>query len=247
MTCKLFVSNFPESYSEESIGLIFSPFGEIKSIKILREPRLFSIVEFQELQDAKAAIDSLNGRKLHSQGLLLHVEMAFERRKRVVVSGIPPDSSKEELQRFFEYYGSVENITHSDAMRTVFIDFSSHEDAESFLELNQKISFGKERDKLSIKPFTKKECKDNTSSPERSLFIYNLPAKITKTDLDGLFARFGEVKSLGVLSGGKAFVNYERELSALKAIRHMDGKNVGGKKIRIILKSMKKGLFRGPI
>ncbi|AFM97775.1 putative RNA-binding protein [Encephalitozoon hellem ATCC 50504] len=246
MACKLFVNNFPESYSEESMSLIFSPFGEIKSIKILREPRLFSIVEFRDPQNAKAAMDSLNGRKLHGESSPLHIEMAFDRKRRVVVSGIPLDSSKEELLRFFQYYGSVENITPSDDPQTVFIDFSSQRDSEMLLELNQKISFGKEESKLSIKPFTKRERKDQTSSPEKSVFIYNLPSKITKTDLNELFAKFGEIQSLGILNGGKAFVNYEKELPALKAIRHMDGKNVGGKKIRIVLKSMKRGLSKRP-
>lgn len=246
MTCKLFVSNFPEGYSEENMNLIFSPFGEIKSIKILREPRMFSIVEFRDPLDAKAAIDSLNGRRLHGEGSSLHIEMAFDRKRRVIVSGIPLDSSSEKLMRFFQYYGAVENITSSDHPQTVFIDFLSHKDAEMFLELNQKISFEKEGEKLSIKPFTKRERRDHASSPERSVFIYNLPSKTTKTDLNDLFIKFGEIQSLGILSGGKAFVNYERESSALKAIRHMDGKSIGGKKIRIVLKSMKKGVFKGP-
>ncbi|AFN82491.1 putative polyadenylate-binding-like RNA-binding protein [Encephalitozoon romaleae SJ-2008] len=246
MASKLFVSNFPESYSEENINLIFSPFGEIRSIKILREPRMFSIVEFRDPLDAKAAIDSLNGRRLHGEGLSLHIEMAFDRKRRVIVSGIPSDSSSEELMRFFQYYGPIENITSSDHPQTIFIDFLSHKDAEMFLELNQKISFGKEKDRLSIKPFTKRERRDHISSPERSIFIYNLPSKTTKTDLNDLFTKFGEIQSLGILSGGKAFVNYERELSALKAIRHMDGKIVGGNKVRIVLKSMKKGMFKRP-
>ncbi|CAD25056.1 putative RNA-binding protein with some similarity to polyadenylate-binding proteins [Encephalitozoon cuniculi GB-M1] len=244
MISKLFVSNFPESYSEESMSLIFNPFGEIKSIKILREPRLFSIIEFQEPLDAKAAMDSLGGRRVYGHNEPLHIEMAFDRKKRVAVSGIPSDSSKEEVLKFFQYYGSVENITHGDDMQTIFIDFSSQQDAESFLELDQKISFGKEKCRLSIKPFTKRERKDSVLSPERSVFIYNLSPRTTRTDLADLFVKFGEIRSLGILSGGKAFVNYDKELSALKAIRHMDGKSVGGKKIRIALKSMKKGLHR---
>lgn len=240
MTNKLFVSNFPESYSEESMILIFSPFGEVRSVKILREPRTFSIVEFREPQDAQAAMDSLRGRRVHGCNEPLHIEAAFERKRRVVVSGIPPGTSREELLEFFRYYGPVDNIVLGNDTH-ILIDFSFQGDVERLLELDGKIDFGQQKSKLSIKPFTKKERRTAISAPERSIFMYNLSPKTTETDLSNLFMRFGEVRSLGILGGGKGFVNYDRELSALKAIRHMDGKCINGKRIRVTLKSMKRG------
>ncbi|KAM0671578.1 putative RNA-binding protein [Ordospora colligata] len=236
---KLFVSNFPECYLEKDIELIFTPFGDIKSIKVVKEPRVFAIVEFRTSQECVAAIESIRGRRLYGCTDTLQVEPAFDRKRRVVVSGIPLGTHQHEISDFFKYYGTIENATqNNDGL--VIVDYSLQKDAEYLLTLEGKVSFNHNTTKLSIKPFLKKEKTDRVISHERSIFVYNLPAKMTNTDLRESFEKFGCIFSCGVLSGGKGFVNYDRELSALKAIRHMDGKKISGKKARVVLKSMKK-------
>jgi RNA recognition motif-containing protein len=238
---KVFVSNFPECYSEENIEVIFSPFGEIKSISIVKEPRVFAIVEFRTPQQCTDAIESIKGRRLYGCTGALQVELAFDRKRRVVVSGVPLGTHQHEISDFFKYYGAVENAMQSND-GLVVVDYSLQKDAEDLLALDGKVSFNHSTAKLSIKPFVKKEKIDRTISPERCIFVYNLPAKMTSTDLRESFEKFGCIVSSGVLSGGKGFVNYDRELSALKAIRHMDGKKISGRKARVVLKSMKKEL-----
>lgn len=233
---KLFVSNFPAGYSEENMELIFSPFGTLRSLKVVSEPRSFAIVEFEAPEQSEAAMQALRGRRLFGHQDELHIEPAFDRKRRVAVSNIPQSMSRDGITDFFKYYGPVENVTLSD--RAAFVDFRQRSDVEKLLALDGKISCAGQ--KLSIKPFEKKEPRERTQSADRCVFVYNLPPNATKTDLADAFEKFGEIESSGVLSGGKAFVNYTRELSALKAIRHMDGKKIGSKKIRVTLKSMKK-------
>lgn len=237
---KLFVSNFPKSYSEDNINLIFSPLGRIRSIRLVSETRTFAIVEFETFEQSMNAMNVLKGKMLYGCNEPLHVEVAFDRNRRTVVSGVPLDLDKDLLTSFFGHYGQIENITSCSDPRTVYIDFKDQVDAEKFLELDKKISLGDKENKLSIKPFAKKENKRAMDNPDRSIFIYNLSSSTTKTDLIESFAKFGEISSLGVLNGGKGFINYEREVSALKAIRHMDGKRICGGRIRVTLKSIKK-------
>lgn len=237
---KLFVSNFPEHYVEEDIDLIFSPFGRIKSIRMGNETRLFAIVEFETVQSSKSAMAALRGRRLYECSECLHIEPAFDRKRRVVVEGVPGDTTEAALQGFFSYYGGIENITYHGERETVLIDFKLQEDAERLLELDRKVKFQGSENRLAIKPFAKKAGRERTDSPDRCVFVYNLSPKTTERDVVDSFARFGEIVSSGVLSGGKGFVNYEKDVSALKAVRHMDGKKIGGKRIRVTLKSTKK-------
>lgn len=227
---KLFVSNFPKDYSEENIKLIFSPFGEIKSIEIMNKLKKFAIVEFQTSQQSITAMNILNGKKLYGHEETLNVDIAFDRNRRVIVTNIPLNVSKEILMKFFMNYGVIENITSKDT-KTIFIDFRFQEDAKKFLELDNKINFKNER--LIIKPFLKKEKISNTGC----IFLYNLSPNTTETDILEAFEKYGRIVSFKILNGGKGFINYEKELFALKAIRHMDGKRLNGKKLRIVLKS----------
>ena len=54
----------------------------------------------------------------------------------------------------------------------------------------------------------------------------NLSPKTIETDLAKSFVEFGEISSSGVLRSGKGFVNYERKLSALKALGTWMGRSL---------------------
>lgn len=70
----IYVGNLSRQASEADLRLLFSEFGEIKSIKIINdaitgESRGFAFVEMQDERAASSAIDQLNGRELQNRTL----------------------------------------------------------------------------------------------------------------------------------------------------------------------------------
>ncbi len=72
------------------------------------------------------------------------------------------------------------------------------------------------------------------------LFVCNIPYSMTGADLHELFARFGEVESSHVAteketgrSRGFAFIQFQNDADARRAIEEMDGSEVNGRTITV--------------
>ncbi|KAI8049937.1 hypothetical protein BDF22DRAFT_745809 [Syncephalis plumigaleata] len=71
-------------------------------------------------------------------------------------------------------------------------------------------------------------------TPTRSLWIGNLPAHVTSTDLMQIFSAYGAVESLRVLPDRDcAFINYQQVEDASRAHDDMRGARLGGSLIRV--------------
>ncbi|MGD9107823.1 MAG: RNA-binding protein [Gammaproteobacteria bacterium] len=75
---KLYVGNLPYSVTEESLESLFSQFGQVESVVIIKERETgrtkgFGFVEFKKQADAESALE-LNGKDF--EGRLLKVNMA---------------------------------------------------------------------------------------------------------------------------------------------------------------------------
>jgi len=66
----LYVKNFPKNFGEDELKALFTEFGAIQSVKIDVNPKGeskgFGFVCFENSEDAKGAIEALNGKKLES-------------------------------------------------------------------------------------------------------------------------------------------------------------------------------------
>ena len=84
----------------------------------------------------------------------------------------------------------------------------------------------------------------------RSIYVGNLPWEIQWQDLKDKFSRFGpveyaDVATKGGVPGGRSYgwgtVRYKNEASARKAIKNMDGKNLGGRPLEVRLDNKSSG------
>jgi RNA recognition motif-containing protein len=78
----IFVGNLSYSTTEEKLQTVFEAYGEVSSVKILRDretdrPRGFGFVEMPNDEQAQDAIDALNGKEF--DGRALRVNKARER------------------------------------------------------------------------------------------------------------------------------------------------------------------------
>ena len=70
----IYVGNLAREATEEDLRAIFSEFGQVSRVTILKdrlsgEPRGFGFVEMSSPEESKAAIEGANGRQLKGQSL----------------------------------------------------------------------------------------------------------------------------------------------------------------------------------
>lgn len=73
----IYVGNLPYSVGEEDLQGIFSEFGEIESVKIITDKysgrsKGFGFVVMDNDEEAKAAIESLNGKTVDSREITVN-------------------------------------------------------------------------------------------------------------------------------------------------------------------------------
>ena len=80
----IFVGNLPFNASEEEVGELFAPFGEVQAVRLITDretgrPRGFGFVEMEQ-GEAQSAIEALNGTEMG--GRTLRINEAEERKPR---------------------------------------------------------------------------------------------------------------------------------------------------------------------
>lgn len=72
MSNKLFVGSLPWQIEDDGLKTVFEKYGEVISAKVIKDrqtnkPRGFGFVEMKETEDAKKAIEALNGSELNGR------------------------------------------------------------------------------------------------------------------------------------------------------------------------------------
>lgn len=226
---KIIVSNLPTNFTEDDLRTLFCIYGKIIRITQYSQTNSYFIM-YSSKEECLEAVKSMNGRMI--QNTAIYVDIAYDRDSKLFLYNIPMDSNIEDLKSFFSYYGQINSLMFKkNILQLVFED---KEDCERLLELDGKIRY--QGSLISIK----RSCKSNVSSDKNTVFVYNIPKTLSEQDFLNLFIKYGSVVSSGILENNKGFVNFEKELGALKAVKYLDNKNVKGKKIKVILKSNKK-------
>jgi RNA recognition motif-containing protein len=73
----IYVGNLPKTTSEEAVRAVFSPYGEVTEVKLIKDKytdalRGFGFVEMPSKSDALKAIESVNGSDLDGRSLTVN-------------------------------------------------------------------------------------------------------------------------------------------------------------------------------
>jgi cold-inducible RNA-binding protein len=84
---KLYVGNLPYSYRDSDMEQAFSQFGTVTSAKVMMErdtgrSKGFGFVEMGSEQEARAAIEGMNGQQVGGRGLVVNEARPMEQRPR---------------------------------------------------------------------------------------------------------------------------------------------------------------------
>lgn len=77
MGSKIYVGGLPYSADDAQLGELFAPHGNVESVKVITDrftgqSRGFGFVEMSTAEEAKAAIDALNGTELGGRTLIVN-------------------------------------------------------------------------------------------------------------------------------------------------------------------------------
>ncbi|CAK0784107.1 hypothetical protein CVIRNUC_007310 [Coccomyxa viridis] len=183
---RLFVGQIPQSAREEDLFPLFTPYGNVRNLHLLRgsdgKPRGCAMVLFSRWAEAEAAC-SLDGSVVLESGgqsKPLVVHFANPRRappgqpaepgiapRKLFVGQVPRDVTEEQLRPLFEPYGDIEHInilrTHrGQSAGCAFVQFAKWSQAEAAMEAhNSKTRLGTSEVPLVVK-FADAKRKDPT-------------------------------------------------------------------------------------
>ncbi|KAK9821938.1 hypothetical protein WJX81_005523 [Elliptochloris bilobata] len=173
---RLFVGQVPTMCREEDLFTLFTPFGTVRNLHLLKgadgKPRGCAMVLYARWSQAEAAADHLDGVSLPqgggAVGRPLVVHFANPRRappgqpaepgvapRKLFVGQVPRDVSEDALRPFFEPYGEIEHInilrTHR-GQSCAFVQFRKWCQAEAAMEAhNGKTRMGTSEVPLVVK------------------------------------------------------------------------------------------------
>lgn len=248
---KIVITNKLPQMTKNCILILCNEFGDILSID---EEEDKVIVEFRKNEDAKSFVEKMEELRP------FNLERKLPRLN-VFVDRIPKKYEINEIAKFFSDI-LTENKSEENSLLV-----SKHREIRKIKQIRTyytfqavKVKFRREEDAIRfIEKVDRKEKIDGSllvakfysgeknvtivNTDDRCVFVYNLPDKYTDKELFDFFSTFGQIKTSRV-SNNKAYVNYDDELSALKAIKYADGILVRNKKINCVIKSQRKGRKR---
>ncbi|XP_050299385.1 sex-lethal homolog isoform X2 [Anthonomus grandis grandis] len=142
---KLIVNYIPQFATEEDLGQIFVPLGNVESIKIMRDYKTgysygFGFVKYYKEEDAAKAINMLNGFNFRNKRLKVSYSRppgTDMRDSNLYITNLPKDVTEQDVENLFKDYGEIVQRTvlkdkHTGMPRGVaFVRFSKGEEAQA--------------------------------------------------------------------------------------------------------------------
>lgn len=227
----VFVASLRASKTDDelcrSVTKLFNNFGELVSVKVLRDPsnRPYAFAQYSNDDDCKRAIELGHGTEL--EGRKLRCEAAKVNRT-LFVSVAPPmrlQYLKTSVAKFGEIEllfgstleGDVIHVPQNGTSLSWFVKFSYRDDAiRAFASLSDNLQFHVEwaQNIDDINSFS-------SNIDRTSIYIGLLGPAITERDITNHFSIHGEIEEVSVinrLSSSFAFVTYTTEEAAASAV-----------------------------
>ncbi|VAH06820.1 unnamed protein product [Triticum turgidum subsp. durum] len=261
---KLFIGMLPKNVTDAEMTDLFSQYGNIKDLQILRGSQQTSkagcaFLKYETKDQAVAAIEALNGKhKIEPQGTYGLMQYPLS-----------------PMQNQAGFQNMVQPVNQGSSIRGVNSELSPNSVARSFnsMQLGSPYPAGPGMQYpgsypgggINSRPYmnslnsvkvpnanatspTSSSTSSNTGPqlegpPGANLFIYHIPQEFGDQDLANAFQSFGRVLSAKVFvdktTGASkcfGFVSYDSPAPAQAAISMMNGFQLGGKKLKVQLK-----------
>ena len=248
-TSSLYVGNIEKSVTEPLLFQLFIPFGEISSLRIMKDKytkvsRGFGFVNYKREEDAKKAQMLMNNSTHFGSEIRVYPKINFHdlpENTNVVVKNLAKTINSKTLQEHCGQFGDIIYCyvkTQGERGRIVslgygFVQFANAESAQRCIEsLNDKELNGQ---KVSAELYLPKGMRNGP--PATNLYIKQFPDDWNKEKIENFlkeeFGKFGQIESLAAYEDHNlkklyAFVSFATAEESSKASEEMNGKEIDG-------------------
>nr|XP_061808234.1 heterogeneous nuclear ribonucleoprotein R-like isoform X5 [Nerophis lumbriciformis] len=208
---EVFVGKIPRDLYEDELVPLFESAGPIWDLRLMMDPlsgqnRGYAFITFCNKEDAQKAVKLCDNYEIrHGKYLGVCISVA---NNRLFVGSIPKNKTRESI---LEDFGKV-----TEGLQEVII-------------------YHQPDDKKKNRGFCFLEYEDHKSAAQvKVLFVRKLATAVTEELLEKTFSQFGKLERVKKLKD-YAFVHFEDRDAAVKAMDEMNGKELGGDEIEIVL------------
>jgi RNA recognition motif-containing protein len=259
--CNLFVKHLPPEISDEKLRKLFSPWGEVVSARVMRDPETglslgYGFVKYSRAKEAKNAMTNMQGFQIDNKHLLVkHADIS--------ATPTPPAAIKSSSSSSSSSTTPASSSTMGNPLYTAALQQQTQSITQNLQQQIQEQLVSIYGDALPkeylpyytayyvqlytqqlLNPASSVSVPNNQWAPGTNLFIFHLPPDLDDAGLYSLFKPFGEVLSVKVMtdkmtgvSKGFGFVKFKNYDDAMSAINTMNGYQIGGKYLKVTLKS----------
>ncbi|CDQ57989.1 unnamed protein product [Oncorhynchus mykiss] len=243
----VFVGKIPRDLYEDELVPLFEKAGPIWDLRLMMDPLLsgqnrgYAFITFCNKDAALEAVKLCDNYEIRS-GKYLGVCISVAN-NRLFVGSIPKNKTRESiLEDFSKVTESLMEVIlyhqPDDKKKNRGFCFLEYEDHKSAAQARRRLMSGKV--KVWGNPVTV-EWADPVDEPDpeimakvKVLFVRNLATPVTEELLEKTFSQFGKLERVKKLKD-YAFVHFEDRDAAVKAMQEMNGKELEGEEIEIVL------------
>jgi RNA recognition motif-containing protein len=227
---------------EDGLRAVFQPYGHIIEVVVLREPdgssRGCAFVKYSRREDAINAINACNG-QMFFQGQMNPLTVKFaDGGRRNAGGGGGGGGMGMGMGMGGQDAAMMAQAQQLQLQMLMAQQYGQYGGGVDAAQMNMLTSMARAASTVPSSMSSQAQ-----GPPGANLFIYHLPTHYGDGDLLTLFSPFGQILSVKVfldkmtmVSKGFGFVSYASADSARLAIEHMDGLQVGEKRLKVQLK-----------
>ncbi|PIS57725.1 polyadenylate-binding protein, cytoplasmic and nuclear [Candidozyma auris] len=252
----LYVGELNPSVSEAALFELFSPLGQVASIRVCRDAVTkkslgYAYVNFHKHEDGERALEQLNYYPIEGRPCRIMWSQRDPSLRRngdgnIFIKNLHPDIDNKALHDTFSAFGRVLSCKvatdeNGNSKGFGFVHYETAEAAEAAIENVNGMSLN-DREVYVGKHVSKKDREskfEELKANYTNVFVKNFGVDFSEDQLREMFSPYGTITSLHFekdaegKSKGFGFVNFESHDSAVKAVEELNDKEVNGQKIYV--------------
>lgn len=255
-SASLYVGELNPSVNEALLFELFSPIGQVSSIRVCRDAVTkkslgYAYVNFLKFEDGEKAIEELNyslveGRPCRIMWSQRDPSLRRNGDGNIFIKNLHPAIDNKALHDTFSAFGKILSckVATDDLGNSKCFGFVHYETAEAANAAIENVNgmLLNDREVFVGKHVSKKDRESKFEEMKANftnVYVKNIALESSEEDFKALFTPFGAITSIHLetdhegKSKGFGFVNFENHESAVKAVEELNDKEINGQKLYV--------------